>query len=81
MSIRVEVVVELATVTVNDDYRVELEQLRRVTDYSPLQALELARELAAAASHAADLLEQAGEHLAETAGNDQPRDIRGDEIL
>lgn len=45
MAIRENIVVDIATVEMNDEYRVELTQLRKVTDYSPEQARKLAKEL------------------------------------
>lgn len=45
MAIRENIVVDIATVEMNDEYRVELTQLRKVTDYSPAQARKLAKEL------------------------------------
>lgn len=52
---------EVATVEVNDEFRVELKQLRKRTDYSAEQAVELAEELLRAADRAQVLL---GEHVA-----------------
>lgn len=52
MSIQETVIVELAEVDVNDDYRVELSQIHRVVDYSPSQARDLANELVNAADKA-----------------------------
>lgn len=51
-----EVVVELATVEVNDDYRVEVTLLHRVMDFNPDQARALAAELSVAADRADWLL-------------------------
>jgi len=45
MGITETMIVQVAEVEVNDEYRVELTQLRKVTDYSPDQAEELAEML------------------------------------
>ena len=50
MAIEEEQTVVLASVDVNDEYRVELAQVRKVTDYSPDQAMALASELINAAN-------------------------------
>lgn len=56
MGIQATVTVEVASVEVNDEYRVELKQLRKVTDYSPEEAEQLALELLAAAENAREAL-------------------------
>lgn len=56
MAIVEQVSVEVASVTVNDEYRVELTQFRKVTDYTPDQAEQLARELVREADIARQLL-------------------------
>jgi hypothetical protein len=81
MAIREQVEVELATVEVNDDYRVEVTQLRKVVDYSPDQATELANEIA---DRAADARMMLAEHLAEVATRaqqSQPVVINGSVVL
>lgn len=57
MGIQATVTIEVASVEVNDEYRVELKQLRKVTDYSPDEAVQLAEELLAAAGSATEALE------------------------
>lgn len=63
MTIRETVEIDLATVIVDDDYRVELTQHDKVMTYSPDQAEALAAELTAIAADARRMLE---EHIAET---------------
>jgi hypothetical protein len=58
MGIQATVTVEVASVEVNDEYRVELKQLRKVTDYSPEEAVLLAEELFAAAANAIEALKE-----------------------
>ncbi|PRI11904.1 hypothetical protein [Leucobacter massiliensis] len=57
MAIREHITVDIATVDINDEYRVELRQRRKRQDYSPAQARALAAELiyqALAAENAID---------------------------
>lgn len=88
MAIQETIVVELAEVAVNDDYRVELTQLRKVIDYSPQQARDLANELVLQADRAeAALAEDTKLTLAELderierAVHTQPRTVTGSVIL
>lgn len=48
--------ITIADVEVNDGYRVELRQIRKLTDYSPEQAEQLAAELIVAAGTAREML-------------------------
>lgn len=81
MTIQETVIVEIATVEVNDDYRVELAQLRKVVDYSPEQAIQLANELITAASGAlVELTEHLGE-VAERSQQTQPLVVDGTVVL
>jgi len=64
MAITEQITVEVASVDVNDEYRVELTQHRKVTDYSPEQAEDLAGELL---HHADRAREMVLEHAAEAA--------------
>ncbi|KKI16392.1 MULTISPECIES: hypothetical protein [unclassified Leucobacter] len=52
MAIQEQLTVDVAAVAVDDDYRVELTQLRKVWSYSPEQARDLANELVNAADNA-----------------------------
>lgn len=52
MSIEAEIIVTLAEVEVDDQYRVQLRTLRRRTDLSPDEAVQLANELMQAAVEA-----------------------------
>lgn len=62
MAIQELLTVEVAAVTIDDDYRVELAQTRKVWSYSPQQARDLANELINAADNAeAQLNEQVAE--------------------
>lgn len=70
-----EVVVELATVEVNDDYRVSLQQLRKELDYSPEQARALAVELHAAAERADWLFQRDHENAGARMHDPQPRGV------
>lgn len=56
MAIVEQVFVEVASVTVNDEYRVELTQFKKVTDYTPDQAEALAAELVREAGIARQVL-------------------------
>lgn len=76
-----EVVVELATVDVNEDYRVELHQLKRTMDYSPEQARALAGELTLAASRAQRMLIGYVEAVEARASDSQPRSITGEAVI
>lgn len=81
MAIQETIIVDIAEVIVNDDYRVELMQLRKVVDYSPQQARDLANELihaadAADASIAEDMHERLVRMNAAT-----PRAASGEVIL
>jgi len=76
MAIEETVTVVVASVEVNDEYRVELSQVRAVTDYSPDEAMQLAAELEAAAGRAVQLI---GEHGVSVLVN--ARGIRAGEIL
>jgi ADP-ribosylglycohydrolase len=49
MSIREQVLVELASVEVADDYAIELKQRKKLQAYTPEQAEELAEDLLRAA--------------------------------
>jgi hypothetical protein len=76
-----EVVVELATVQVNNDYRVELHQFRRTVDYSPAQARQLAQELTLAANQAQQRLVGYIEGVESRATDSQPRTISGEAVF
>ncbi|WP_382307324.1 hypothetical protein [Herbiconiux sp. UC225_62] len=60
MSITEQAELTIAEVEVNDGYRVELAQLKKRTDCSPEQAVELAAELTTAASRAIALQAEHG---------------------
>ncbi|WP_427870566.1 hypothetical protein [Leucobacter luti] len=81
MAIREQITVDIATVAINDEYRVDLVQLSVVQDYSPEQARALADEL----RQAADLAEQAlrddeAERFARMRAA-TPRTISGEAVL
>ncbi|WP_449281229.1 hypothetical protein [Leucobacter sp.] len=81
MAIQETITVELAEVTVDDDYRVELTQLRKVQDYSPEQARDLANDLVNAADNAERML---AEHVAERRDrmtSAAPRTVTGEVVL
>lgn len=78
MAIEETVTVVVASVEVNDEYRVELSQFRAVTDYSPDEAMKLAQELSAAGLKAAGLIQSQGREVA-SRGN--ARGITAGEIL
>lgn len=88
MAIQETLTVELAEVEINDDYRVELTQLRKAIDYSPSQARDLANELVHAADEAESLLkvdteltlEELGERSLRAAAL-QPRSVTGEVVL
>lgn len=52
VAIQEQITIEVASVEVTDDYRVNLRQYRKVADYSPDQARDLANELVNAAESA-----------------------------
>lgn len=81
MAIQEHVLVELATVEVNDDYRVQLAQLKGTLDYSPEQAMQLGQELIDAAATAEQMIER--DQVARTARmtSSQPRAVDGTVIL
>lgn len=81
MAIQETIIVELAEVDVNDDYRVELTQLRKVMDYSPQQARDLAGELLAAADHAVKALDDDMDARRERMIAVQPRTVTGEAVL
>ena len=81
MAIQENVVVELATVEVNDDYRVEVKQAKKLIDYSPDQAEALAEELAAAAANARELLAEHTRLVAERARSVSPLQVGGEVVL
>ena len=88
MSITEQVTVDIATVEVNDRYRVELAQIAKTVDYSPDQARRLARELQDVARVAELALErdidedarQSSERAARAAAA-QPVAVTGEAIL
>jgi len=59
-------IVEVATVAVSDEYRVELWRFTKLTDYSPEQAEELANALMLSAAEPRSML---GEHLIHVAAS------------
>lgn len=76
MTITEQVLVEVASVTVNDEYRVELTQFRKVTDYTPDQAERLAAELVREAGIARQVLQ---EHVDQVAA--RARSLPASEVL
>lgn len=76
-----EIVVELAVVDVNDDYRVDLTQLHREMDYSPDQARALAAELSVAADRADWLCVQHIEEMEARQADSQPLGLDGRRVL
>lgn len=77
MVIEQEVTVELAAVEVNDDYRIELRQIRKVLDYSPEQAEQLGTELLNAAARARGFIQDDMVALSTRMRDAQPRAIDG----
>lgn len=76
MAIEETITVVVASVEVNDEYRVELSQLRKVTDYSPDEAMQLAHDLSAAAMQAEAMIREHGVQARENA-----RGITASEVL
>jgi hypothetical protein len=63
MAITDQITVEIAAVDVTDEYRVELKQLHKRVDYSPLEAEQLGIELLNAAERAREAL---ADHIEDT---------------
>ena len=81
MAIREQITVDIATVAINDEYRIDLVQLKILQDYSPEQARALGEEL----RQAADLAEQAlrddeAERFARMRDS-APRTVTGEVVL
>lgn len=72
VAIEVTETVEVARVEVGDDYRVHLWQARKLSSYTPTQALQLSQELAEAALEARRVAEEReeaeGARIRQTAG-------------
>ncbi|MFA5606630.1 MAG: hypothetical protein WDA07_05525 [Leucobacter sp.] len=81
MAISEQITVEIASVEVNDEYRVELAQLRRVTDYSPQQAMDLANELVRAAGSALEAIDADMDERHERMRAGAPRTVDGRVVL
>jgi hypothetical protein len=81
MAIQEHVLVELATVEVNDDYRVQLTQLKLVLDYSPEQAAQLGQELIDAATSAESMMERDRVARVARMTSGQPRGVDGEILL
>lgn len=81
MAIQEHVLVELATVEVNDDYRVQLTQLKLALDYSPEQAAALGHELLDAADKAEAMIERDQLERVVRMRSSQPRTVDGETIL
>lgn len=81
MAIREQITVDVATVEVNDEYRVELAQLRKVQDYSPQQAIDLAAELHAAAERALAMIDEDMDARLERMSAATPRTVTGEVVL
>lgn len=81
MAIQETIIVELAEVQVNDDYRVELTQLRKVVDYSPQQARDLANELVQQADRAEETLHEDMQARQDRMMAEQPRTATGEVVL
>lgn len=81
MAIQESVVVELATVEVNDDYRVEVRQIRKLVDYSAEQAEALAEELIVAAERARAVLAEHQAEVASRARAGSPLHVGGEVVL
>lgn len=81
MAIEEQMTVTVAEVEVNDEYRVELHQVRRRVDYSPEQAEALAGELQAAARASRRMLAEQLATMAQRAESSQPLMIDGEAVL
>lgn len=81
MAIREQITVDVATVEVNDEYRVELTQLRKVQDYSPQQAIDLAAELHAAAERVIAMIDEDMDARLERMTAATPRTVTGEVVL
>lgn len=88
MAIREQITIDIATVHVNDECRIELAQIKAVQDYSPEQARDLANELVARADEAEealayDLRENQAQMQArvDAATATTPRAITGEAVL
>lgn len=81
MAIREEITVEIAAVEVNDEYRVELSQLKKVTDYSPQQAMDLANELVVAAERSIAMIDADMDERLERMQAATPRTVTGEVVL
>ncbi|WP_336991061.1 hypothetical protein [Leucobacter sp. VD1] len=81
MSIREQITVDIATVEINDEYRVELAQLRKVQDYSPEQARALADELIERANAADEMIADHMHEQLQRMTASTPRTITGEVVL
>lgn len=81
MAIQEQVTVELAAVDVNDAYRVELKQAKKLVDYSPEQAEQLAAELMGHAQDARQMLEDHLRDVAERARQTSPLQVGAEVVL
>lgn len=81
MAIREQITVDVATVEVNDEYRVELAQLRKVQDYSPQQAVDLAAELHAAGERALAMIDEDMDVRLARMTAATPRTVTGEVVL
>ena len=81
MSIREQIIVEIATVEVNDEYRVELTQVLDRVDYSPEQARDLASELINAADEAERMIAEHVAEVGERITNAELRHVDGRVVL
>lgn len=81
MAIQEQILVEIATVEVNDEYRIELKQVRKVVDYSPEQAERLANELLTASARASKLLTDDMDERFERMRAETPRTVTGEVVL
>lgn len=81
MAIRENIVVDIATVEMNDEYRVELTQLRKVTDYSPAQARKLAKELNDVADAADEAIADDMHERLQRMNAATPRTVTGEVVL
>ena len=81
MAIREKITVDIATVEMNDEYRVELAQLRKVQDYSPRQAHDLANELVQMADAADEAIADDMHERLQRMNAATPRTVRGEVVL
>lgn len=81
MAIREQITIDLARVDMNDEYRVELTQLKPAQDYSPEQARALAAELQQIAALAEQALRHDEAERFERMRNATPRAVTGEAVL